>query len=68
VTSPGTPDTTLHGAQCPALWIDLPNLLTRPTKTYRTSEPVKILRIGTTGIVQLEREQRLRLLQALENY
>lgn len=68
VRSPGAAEPDLHGAQCPALFIDLPNLLTRKQVTYqRTGEPIKIFRIEAQGIDGLDLFQRQQLRVALED-
>jgi len=68
VQSPSSAKPDLHGAQCPALFIDLPNLLTRKELSYRrTKEPIKVLRIDAAGIDELELAQRERLQQSLED-
>ncbi|MCR6486871.1 TIR domain-containing protein [Amycolatopsis sp. OK19-0408] len=66
VRSPDAAEPDLHGAQCPALFTDLPNLLMKPRTSYRrTAEPIKILRIGAAGIDRLELSQRVQLQNAL---
>lgn len=68
VQSPAAAEPDLHGEQCPALFIDLPNLLTRKDVTYeRTAEPIKIFRIEAEGIAELALFQRQQLRTALRD-
>jgi CRP-like cAMP-binding protein len=66
--SPGAVEADLSGADCPVLWINLPNLLAKPMVSYsRETEPIKVLRIGAAGIEQLELQQRRQLRRVLEH-
>lgn len=66
VRSPLSAEPDLHGAQCPALFIDLPNLTTKQLSYRRTKGPIKVLRIDAAGIDDLEAAQQERLEQSLE--
>ncbi|PPK66629.1 TIR domain-containing protein [Actinokineospora auranticolor] len=58
----------LSGAQCPLLWVDVPNLLVQSPHTYRREqEPILVLWIGASGIDRLELQQRVELLRALKD-
>lgn len=56
----------LRGTTFPVLWVDAPNLLQLPPRSYRVQEePVKILRIASEGLAELDARQREALRIAL---
>lgn len=57
----------LSGAQCPLLWVDVPDILVKQPSTYtRTAEPIMVLWIGAKGIIKLTLDQRTELRRELD--
>ncbi|KDN22192.1 TIR domain-containing protein [Amycolatopsis rifamycinica] len=58
---------TLSGAQCPLLWVNLPDFFTRAATSYRrVAEPIMVLWLAAHGVDQLSLDQRNELLRALK--
>ncbi|MFC5053166.1 cyclic nucleotide-binding domain-containing protein [Saccharothrix xinjiangensis] len=68
VESPAPAAANLVGAQCPPLWVNVPELSVKPPGAYeRTDEPIMVLWIGAEGIDQLSLQQRAELRRALDD-
>jgi CRP-like cAMP-binding protein len=61
------PGIVLDGLRCSVLWVDLPNLITRPPVSYdKATDVIKVLRIRNEGVNKLMLYQREALSRALD--